>query len=209
MFKTARQTSSVAALARRWLSSQSASSKKPILYHHFEKPVPYLKGLALQEALVSRRSAAKTSLQSYSDGSSSMSPDELELQTALAAEDVVLLLEHEPVYTTGRRDTDPEVLEVERKRLTELGAEYIATQRGGQTTYHGPGQLVGYPILDTSLLDVSVGTHFVAIVLTCPCTDVNEAIRRSNSGLPRKACNGEIRDTPPASATPCRYIPLC
>jgi hypothetical protein len=184
MFKTARQTSSVAALARRWLSSQSASSKKPILYHHFEKPVPYLKGLALQEALVSRRSAAKTSLQSYSDGSSSMSPDELELQTALAAEDVVLLLEHEPVYTTGRRDTD-------------------------QTTYHGPGQLVGYPILDTSLLDVSVGTHFVAIVLTCPCTDVNEAIRRSNSGLPRKACNGEIRDTPPASATPCRYIPLC
>lgn len=124
------------------------------MYHYFEKPVPYHKGLALQEALVSRRSAAKTALQDHEDDGRQLSWEDLDWNTALAKEDVILLLQHEPVYTTGRRDTDPEVLKVEKERLTAIGAEYVATQRGGQTTYHGPGQLVGYPIVDTSLMNV-------------------------------------------------------
>jgi lipoyl(octanoyl) transferase len=143
-------------LARRWLSSEASSTKQPILYHYFNKPVPYQQGLALQEALVSRRSASKTAVQNHQERAIELSPDELDRHTALAQEDVLLLLQHEPVYTTGRRDTDPEVLKVERERLTAIGAEYIATQRGGQTTYHGPGQLVGYPILDTSLMNVGL-----------------------------------------------------
>lgn len=147
--------SPVQRLARRWLSTEVSSTKQPILYHYFKKPVPYHKGLALQEALVSRRSAAKTAIQNHEEKTSTLSSNELDQHLAVAKEDVVLLLQHEPVYTTGRRDTDPEVLKVERERLTAIGAEYVATQRGGQTTYHGPGQLVGYPILDTSLMNVS------------------------------------------------------
>ena len=51
--------------------------------------------------------------------------------------DVLLFLEHPPVYTTGRRD-DP----------SNYGSmEVIKTERGGDVTYHGPGQLVVYPIL--------------------------------------------------------------
>lgn len=157
MLPLTRRLSPVQALARRWLNSDASnpSTTRPILYHYFQEPVPYHKGLALQEELVSRRSASKTALQSHQEETGQLSSRELERHTVLAEEDVILLLQHEPVYTTGRRDTDPEILKVEKERLTAIGAEYVATQRGGQTTYHGPGQLVGYPILDTSLMNVS------------------------------------------------------
>lgn len=77
-----------------------------------------------------------------------------DLQRALAERraageipDVVLLLEHEPVYTLGRRATDAEVL-LDADALGARGIEVHRTDRGGRVTYHGPGQLVGYPILD-------------------------------------------------------------
>ena len=63
-------------------------------------------------------------------------------------ENTLLLLEHEPVYTMGRNRDD-----------SSLGEEAILphpvhrTNRGGQATYHGPGQLVGYPVLDLSLFE--------------------------------------------------------
>lgn len=80
--------------------------------------VGYSEGLALQNDLVEKR------------------------QQGLV-EDTVLLLEHEPVYTIGRT----------KDRSSLLGAEslphpVVETNRGGQATYHGPGQLVGYLILD-------------------------------------------------------------
>jgi lipoyl(octanoyl) transferase len=61
--------------------------------------------------------------------------------------DTVILLEHPPVYTSGRRASPDELVwpatEVERR-----GGEVHRIDRGGSFTYHGPGQLVGYPILD-------------------------------------------------------------
>ena len=57
--------------------------------------------------------------------------------------DALLLLEHPPVYTLGR-GADP----VHLRFAAQTGAPVVRTHRGGQVTYHGPGQLVGYPILD-------------------------------------------------------------
>ena len=76
-----------------------------------------------------------------------------ELQRRLAAQraegripDTLLLLEHAPVYTAGRRSLPEHVL-LDADALQTLGVPLIETDRGGQVTYHGPGQLVGYPIL--------------------------------------------------------------
>lgn len=60
--------------------------------------------------------------------------------------DVLILLEHPPVYTLGRR-TDPAHLLEGEDGLRARGAEVHRIDRGGSVTFHGPGQLVGYPIL--------------------------------------------------------------
>jgi len=60
--------------------------------------------------------------------------------------DVLLLLEHTPVYTRGRRST-PEELPMGVQWYETQGIEVLDTDRGGLVTYHGPGQLVAYPIV--------------------------------------------------------------
>ena len=59
----------------------------------------------------------------------------------------LLLLEHSHVYTLGRRGKLDDIL-APADRLSSLGAEVHHADRGGEVTYHGPGQLVGYPIVD-------------------------------------------------------------
>ena len=61
--------------------------------------------------------------------------------------DLLLLLEHPHVYTLGRRGQQSHILASD-DTLTQLGVETHFTDRGGETTYHGPGQLVGYPIVN-------------------------------------------------------------
>jgi lipoyl(octanoyl) transferase len=63
-----------------------------------------------------------------------------------AIPDVLLLLEHPPVYTRGRRST-PEELPMAVEWYEAQGIEVRDTDRGGRVTYHGPGQLVAYPIV--------------------------------------------------------------
>lgn len=58
----------------------------------------------------------------------------------------LLLLEHDPVFTIGRNADETDVL-VGREWLEQEGVEVWESNRGGQVTYHGPGQLVGYPIV--------------------------------------------------------------
>jgi lipoyl(octanoyl) transferase len=84
--------------------------------------VEYAAGLRLQDELVAQRKAG-------------------------AIPDTLLLLEHPHVYTLGR-NAQRENLLITEERLAALDAQLYETDRGGDITYHGPGQLVGYPIFD-------------------------------------------------------------
>ena len=70
-----------------------------------------------------------------------------EVQTG--GEEVLILLEHPPVYTLGRRSGRAD-LPMGREWYLAQGIDVVETDRGGKLTYHGPGQLVGYPILRVS-----------------------------------------------------------
>jgi len=86
----------------------------------------YAEALALQEAAVRDRLSGRT-------------PDRL------------LLLEHPRVVTLGR-SSDPENLKLSEQELAASGVEFFEVGRGGDVTYHAPGQLVGYPIVDLDAL---------------------------------------------------------
>jgi lipoate-protein ligase B len=61
--------------------------------------------------------------------------------------DTLILVEHNPVYTLGR-NSDPAYVLDSKQKLARRGIELVQTTRGGQVTYHGPGQLVGYPVIN-------------------------------------------------------------
>ncbi|RKP27213.1 hypothetical protein SYNPS1DRAFT_13033 [Syncephalis pseudoplumigaleata] len=134
----------------------------PSIGYRYLGTVSYRQALALQRALVEYRLAARRSTRQGSE--------------RVWDHNVLLLLQHPPVYTTGIRrfaqrnptkeDSDAEA---ERQRLEQLGAQY--TRRGGQITFHGPGQLVGYPLLDITEYKLGV-RHYVcalekALIAAC------------------------------------------
>jgi lipoyl(octanoyl) transferase len=88
-----------------------------------------------------------------------------DLQRELAEErgqdriaDTLLLLEHPPTYTLGVRGDDAHLL-VSRERLAGQGIAVVRVDRGGDITFHGPGQLVGYPVLEVSRRRGGVGRY--------------------------------------------------
>ena len=96
------------------------------------------------------------------------------LQAARIADeipDTVLLLEHAPVYTAGRRTSDSE-------RPTD-GTPVVDVDRGGRITWHGPGQLVGYPIVRLPMpLDLVAYVRRLEGVLIGACADLGLPTRR-------------------------------
>src|SRR5205085_6747675 len=72
--------------------------------------------------------------------------------------DTLLLLEHPHVFTMGRRGDGSTLLWTEEE-CAARGVEVVWTDRGGDATYHGPGQLVGYPLLDLPRLGSDILRH--------------------------------------------------
>lgn len=77
-------------------------------------------------------------------------------------EQYVLFVEHPHVYTLGKSGHESNLL-VNEQFLKQIGATYFHTDRGGDVTYHGLGQLVGYPILDLEYIGVSLRDYIWSI----------------------------------------------
>lgn len=74
----------------------------------------------------------------------------------------MLLVEHTPVYTLGKSGHESNLL-VAETFLKSIGAEFYHIDRGGDITFHGPGQIVGYPILDLEPLGIGLKSYIGAI----------------------------------------------
>ena len=96
--------------------------------------------------------------------------------------DTILLLEHQPVYTIGRLRDQSSL-----RDLLSLGHPVHETNRGGQGTYHGPGQLVGYPILNLTTRGRDLHDHLRkiedALIRACASFGVTAARRESLTGV--------------------------
>ncbi|MGI8945038.1 MAG: lipoyl(octanoyl) transferase LipB [Thermoleophilaceae bacterium] len=117
--------------------------------------VPYEEALALQERIRAARQAE-------------------------AVPDVLLLLEHPPVYTKGRR-TAPGDLPLGERWYRRRGIEICEADRGGSVTYHGPGQLVGYPIMRVH--DVPRYVHTIEAAIAAALAD-RGVVAGARAGLP-------------------------
>ncbi|KAF2110185.1 hypothetical protein BDV96DRAFT_615480 [Lophiotrema nucula] len=101
-----------------------------LLHLHIPSIVPYATGARLQESLVARFLAAKR------DSTLPTPPPH------------VITAEFSPAYTCGRREIGTVSAEQQDYLRADGRAEFVEAMRGGQTTFHGPGQLVAYPIID-------------------------------------------------------------
>jgi lipoyl(octanoyl) transferase len=126
---------------------------KPLVVRKIGR-IRYGEALRLQEALVAERQAG-------------------------AIEDVLLLLEHEPVFTRGRNARAENML-CSDDDLRARGFDVFEVGRGGDVTYHGPGQMVGYPILDLApdRRDVHRYVRDLEEVMIRTCGDYGVAARR-------------------------------
>ena len=92
------------------------------------------------------------------------------------ARQVLILCEHPHVYTLGKSGHEENLL-VDETFLTSIGASYFRTDRGGDITYHGYGQLVGYPVLDLEKLGMGLKDYIHALEETVIRTVAGYGIR--------------------------------
>jgi lipoate-protein ligase B len=119
--------------------------------------VPYREGVSIQERIRERRQAGE-------------------------APDSLILLEHPPVYTKGRR-TERADLPMGEDWYRLQGIEVEDCDRGGRVTYHGPGQLVGYPIMEVRDVPAYVHTMETAIVDALAEEGIEARVREELTGV--------------------------
>lgn len=115
--------------------------------------VDYRSAWDYQEALLQKNVAAKAAARAVEHAGSAN-----EKGIAPRTVNHLLLLEHPPVYTLGKSGHEENIL-ISQERMEQEGIQYFKTNRGGDITFHGPGQLVGYPILDLEKFYTDIGRY--------------------------------------------------
>ena len=107
--------------------------------------------------------------------------------TAQPIAGIVLCVEHDPVITVSRRAGADAHLLASRELLDQVGVEVCETDRGGDITYHGPGQVVLYPIVDLNLLNIGLHEYMrlmeEAVIETCAQYGVRAAREPGATGV--------------------------
>ncbi len=122
-----------------------------------------------QEELLRENVQVKSEARKHADSLPSSSdgyafPDDLcgitgpEGQSAADTRHHLLFVEHPPVYTLGKSGRMENAL-IDEQQMKEKGMEFFHTNRGGDITFHGPGQLVGYPVLDLEKFYTDIGRY--------------------------------------------------
>ncbi len=128
--------------------------------------MPYQQAWDYQEVLMQQNLKVKSELRKLADSlkpvADSNTTDLLFDQPAdnyrLTTNHYLLFVEHPPVYTLGKSGDVKNILISEEER-NEKGIEYFPTNRGGDITFHGPQQIVGYPILDLEKFETDIGKY--------------------------------------------------
>jgi lipoyl(octanoyl) transferase len=116
--------------------------------------MPYKQAWDYQEQLLQANLAIKSKLRSLQTAGGEFEKDVNELSTSHH----LLFVEHPPVYTLGKSGDVKNIL-ISEAEMKEKAIEYFATNRGGDITFHGPQQIVGYPILDLEKFETDIGKY--------------------------------------------------
>ncbi len=130
--------------------------KQQVVFEDLQQ-MPYKEAWDYQEQLLQRNVSVKAELRKAQlsfvyDGEAATQNSELKTQNYL------LFVEHPPVYTLGKSGDVKNILISDKERI-EKGIEYFPTNRGGDITFHGPQQIVGYPILDLEKFETDIGKY--------------------------------------------------
>ncbi|HRP55702.1 lipoyl(octanoyl) transferase LipB [Agriterribacter sp.] len=120
--------------------------------------VAYKDAWDFQEQLLRKNVQAKTSAKAGLSYSSNGTGQKTGFESIADTRHHLLLCEHPPVYTLGKSGHAENVL-ISEATLHQKGIEYYRTNRGGDITFHGPGQIVGYPILDLEKYYTDIGKY--------------------------------------------------
>jgi lipoyl(octanoyl) transferase len=127
--------------------------KQPVIFRDLGV-MDYKAAWDYQENLLQENVKAKSLARSYESGESGPPATGYRLQT----QHYLLFVEHPPVYTLGKSGNISNVL-LSEENLKARGIDFFHTNRGGDITFHGPQQLVGYPILDLEKFYTDIGKY--------------------------------------------------
>lgn len=130
-------------------------------------PIAYKEAWDLQESLLANTSSIKLGNRAKSTEEKTLTPNYL------------LFCEHPHVYTLGKSGDISHLL-MQEEFLSSIGASFFKINRGGDITYHGPGQLVGYPIFDLEnfFTDIHLYLRMLEEAIISTCSDYGLTARR-------------------------------